>query len=115
MNWKIWLILISVVIYCIWAIFLNYTVVKKVERVDYYSRRLGETTYEKLPIPIWLILVILTTLFVPVLNIIGSVAIFWIYLSAMDEEYDGVELQAKDDWFCNLLHNIGDFLSKPIN
>lgn len=115
MNWKIWLILISAVVYCIWAIFLNYTVVKKVERGDYYSRRIGEVTYEKLPIPIWLILVILSTLFVPVLNVIGSVAILWIYLSAMEERYDGVELQAKDDWFCNLLHNIGDFLSKPIN
>jgi len=114
MNWKIWLILISAVIYCIWAIFLNYTVVKKIERSD-YGRRFGTTTYEKVPIPIWMILVVLATLFVPVLNIICSIAIFWIYLSAMEEVYDGVELQAKDDWFCNLLRNIGNFLSKPIN
>ena len=109
------MILISAVVYCIWAIFLNYTVVKKIEYADYYSRKQNTVTYEKIPIPVWMILVILLTLFVPVLNVIGSIAIFWLYLSAMEERYDGVELQAKDDWFCNLLHSIGDFLSKPVN
>ena len=111
MNWKIWLIIISAAIYVIWYIFFSYIVIINVER---RYREPNIVTYEPFPIPIWLIIVSILSLLVPILNILASIGVPFVYLGCTVGERE-IELKAKDDVLCTVLKAIGNFLKKPIN
>lgn len=111
MNWKTWLIIISAVIYAIWYIFLSYTVIKETERKRYEP---NIVTYKPLPIPVWLIIVSILSLIVPILNVLASIGLPFVYLGCIVGEED-LELKAKDDVLCTILKGIWKFLSKSLN
>lgn len=112
MSWQTILMLASICIYFIWFLFLSYTCIKKRE---YRGYREVNVIYEKLPIRVWLVIVSVTTVFIPIGNVIISIFLPLVYLGCHLDDNDEAVLKAKDDAFCRALKAIGSFLSKPLN
>ena len=105
MTWKIWLVLISIVIYSIYLLLFNYTVIRK----GYHSE------YKRLEVDRGFIIICLCTLILPIFNILSSILfpLFYLFMIKGDE-YDDFEVRLRDDTFSKIVRGIGKWLGTPI-
>ena len=106
MTWKGWLIVISVFIYLIWLVLARYTQIQKDYCID---------KWEAMPIPVWLIIVALASVWIPIFNIFCAIFVPIAYILYWVEESDKMKMVAKNDWLCTIFIGIWKFLTTSIN
>ena len=99
MNWKLWLVLISIVLYLIGLLIMHYMVA---------IYRNGKE--EQIVINRAFIAIALLSLLIPILNVICSLCIPLGYLVIKYGDARDMELRKKDDILCQIL----DWFNKPV-
>ena len=99
MNWKLWLVLISIILYLIGLLIMHYMVA---------IYRNGKE--EQIVINRAFIAIALLSLLIPVLNIICSLCMPFGYLLIKYEDARDMEFRKRDDILCRIL----DWFNKPV-
>ena len=98
MNWKLWLILLSSIIYSIWLLVFRYSMVW------------NHGKEERFVINRAFIAIALLSLLIPVINIICSIFMPGIYANVKYPDAPGLYFKKRDDLLCKIL----DWFSKPL-